>query len=359
MKLCPQTISLWLVVGCVAMLVFGTTSVLLKNWQVKLGFYEPFLWTWVTFVGQSFFLPIYWGTPRTASDVEAAATKPPAPFHVLALGTFLGFTSLCLGNCAYGGLPGSILNMLKSGRLLVTALLSVTFLGKHIRAHQYLGIAMVLAGAVIVTCVASLGEGVGYASIAKARVGLIFAFGSCIGGGMQSVWEEATMKQYAVPPQLLTGIEGVAGVFYGIIALVVVNLMQVENTPAAFDLLWHSKFILCAFVLFFLTVAMYNYTGIVLTKSSSAMGRTFLDIVKTGCIWVVEVLCHWSTFTWLELLGWVVIVSGTMVCSKIMELPCLTYEEAQPLLPTKQVGSKECDVTCTRLQSERLGPNQK
>lgn len=350
MKLCLQTVSLLLVVGCVATLVFGTTSVLLKDWQVKLGFYEPFLWTWITFVGQSFFLPIYWYTPSSTSDVEAAETKAPAPFHMLAVGTFLCFTSLCWGNCAYGGLPGSALNMLKNGRLIFTFLFSVTFLGKHVRAHQCLGVSMVVVGAVILACVAGLGEGTGWASIAKARTGLIFALGSCIGGAMQCVWEEATMKQYAVPPQLLTGIEGVAGIVYGIIALVVVNLMQVEDTPAAFDLLCHSKLILCAFVLFFLTVTIYNYAGIVVTKNSSAMGRTFLDVAKTACVWVVEVLCQWSRFTWLGLLGWVLIVSGTMVYSKTMELPCLTYEEAQPLLPTKQVGSKECDVTCTTIR---------
>jgi drug/metabolite transporter (DMT)-like permease len=331
--------ALW--IGCACMLIFGSLNVVMKDWQVKLGFYAPYLWNCVTFVGQSFFLLVYYcraQTPDGGDKDGGSERKPSAPLHAYALVTLFDFVALSLINVAYLGLPGSVLQMLKGLKLIFTFILSTICLNKRMNSHQYLGVSLTILGLFLVGLTAV--HGTGWASSGHAVRSLIIGFFSCLAGALQFVWEEKTMKQYDVDPELFTGMEGIIGVVYGVIVLFIVDAMKVENVVWHFEDMWHRKTILCAFIIFTCAVALFNYSALVVTKNSSAMLRSLLDVSRTMCIWVVEMLCSWDAFSWVELQGFAIMVIGMMIYSKNLKVPCLRYDEEERLPIVKASGSK-------------------
>jgi len=316
----------YLALGCAAMLVAGSGNIELKDWQVQLGFHQPFLWCIATFVGQSCFLPMWWLKERGEQAVSPPS-KPPAPLHVYAIVTAFDLSAVLLINIAYSGLPGSFCQMFKAFKIVCTSCFSCIVLEKRFTPYQHLGISMNILGVGIVALVAcgAIESGTGWASPAEASMSLFLAYLSCVIGGLHFVWEEKVMKEYAVDPELLIGMEGVIGTCYAGIIFTFLSFTNVVDAQAAFAELRERKMVLFAFSLFLCTTALLHYSATVVTKHSSAVVRALLDVSRSALIWTVEVSFGWDNFSCFELVGFVTIVSGTLVYAKTIKVPCLTY----------------------------------
>lgn len=69
------------------------------------------------------------------------------------------------------------------------------------------------------------------------------------------------------------------------------------------------------------SIGCFNATGVAITKFASAAQRSTVDTCRTLCIWVISLILGWEDFYALELIGFVMLVGGTLVYNEIVIVP--------------------------------------
>lgn len=103
------------------------------------------------------------------------------------------------------------------------------------------------------------------------------------------------------------------------------NEERLEDAIDAWIMMKNSGIIVLAFAGNMLSIAMFNFFGISVTKSMSATTRMVLDSARTVIIWGVSLLAGWETFGQyggLQLTGFVLLLTGTGIYNKLIKLPC-------------------------------------
>lgn len=79
------------------------------------------------------------------------------------------------------------------------------------------------------------------------------------------------------------------------------------------------------------TIAFFNYFGVATTKYASAPQRSTVDTSRTVLIWVffltVPIKGAEETFKWLQLIGFIFLVIGTLVYNEIVVIPLLGFDQ--------------------------------
>lgn len=291
----------------------------MRDWLEKLNYYHPVLVTLAINLSQVILVPM---SPQQKESKE----KPAAPFRDVLACAFFNFANHSSMNAAYIGLPGSILNMMKGLKQIFIVLLSIGILGKRLKSYQTLGFFINLLGIGLIGYVALSGE-TGWSTGNNAVIAFFLAVAACWFGAVQNVWEEKTMRQYTISPELLTGLEGVYGAGFGVIVLVFLNLFHEANTAADVLIMWRRTIILCIFLGFLVVIPPNKYGSRAVTCYNSAIMKGLIEVARVSLVWMVELLCGWDRFSWTELVGFVTITLGTMVYGKMVKVPCLSYEE--------------------------------
>jgi hypothetical protein len=66
---------------------------------------------------------------------------------------------------------------------------------------------------------------------------------------------------------------------------------------------------------------MFNSFGVMITKQASAAQRATIDSCRTLTIWIVFIILGKEKFSYGELVGFVLLVAGTLVYNEILEVP--------------------------------------
>lgn len=82
----------------------------------------------------------------------------------------------------------------------------------------------------------------------------------------------------------------------------------------------HPDVLLCS-IFIILSIALFNATGVAITKYASAAQRSTIDTSRTLLIWMVSLYLGWETFLPLELIGFVLLVIGTFIYNEIVVVP--------------------------------------
>jgi len=103
-------------------------------------------------------------------------------------------------------------------------------------------------------------------------------------------------------------------------------------------MLSNSKDLCYLVLLYIFSCGTYNISGMLVTSSLSAVHRTMLEASRTLVIWLVD-LCvfylidpkirfgeSWNAGSWVQLLGFVFIVTGQSIYGEILKIPCGKYE---------------------------------
>ena len=102
-----------------------------------------------------------------------------------------------------------------------------------------------------------------------------------------------------------------------------------------------------------ISIACFNITGVTITKYINALARSVADVARTIIVWVVGIIVtvtlgkNYPNYNWelingwaifVELIGFLVLVSGNLVYNEIIKIPGLyTKKKDEPLL----TGSEE------------------
>ena len=200
--------------------------------------------------------------------------------------------------------------------------------------------------------------------------------------------EELFISSQNVPPLLAVGLEGIFGMLIAMTLLVVfyftpgveglsISRDHFEDALDALQQLGGGNALLVGTLAgATLSIAFFNYFGVSVTKSLSAAHRApipspshrppaarayprahatapagiVLDSVRTCSVWIFSLSVyaadptsgHGQRFEWLQVVGFGVLLLGTLVYYEIVRLPCFSYPrpDSEPLLlPTSAAES--------------------
>jgi len=315
------------------MLVAGTVNMVLLKFQhlqlvpmrpggPAMPFDHPWLQAGLMMVGECLCLPVYLLT-RTQEDAMASCKIPKWVFLVPCCFDLVATALLCMGLAL---IAVSVAQMCRGTVVIFACALSVAFLGRRLQNYHLIGVALVLAGVVLVS--ASALWSTSSMSFASAPTSMATGISLCVCAQLfqasMFVYEERIMSQYpAAQPLQVVGTEGIFGVAISAMILSILYALGRADTPGALHQIASSPRLLAAIISSVLAVAFFNFAGATVTQKSSAIARTTIKISSTISIWAVELALGWNTFRTLQLLGFVLVAVGTLTYNRIVVAPFL------------------------------------
>ncbi|MCJ1357617.1 MAG: hypothetical protein MMC33_007613 [Icmadophila ericetorum] len=325
---------------------------------------------------------------ETAEDVDNPALKPLVAKEnrkalagrkllLLALPACCDITGTTLMNAGLLFVAASIYQMTRGALVLFVGLFSVLFLRRKLYAYQWFALVVVVLGVAIVGLAGaiakhpqakpdpmSLFETTEFviraaATNLKARaqtlealqtiIGVLMIAGAQIFTATQFVFEEWILEQYAVEPLKMVAWEGVYGFSVTLLGMFILHL-TIGRTEAGkygyFDAVeaWreitHYKAVAISSILIMFSIGGFNFFGMSVTRSVSATARSIIDTCRTLFIWIVSLGLGWETFKWLQILGFALLVYGTLLFNDIVGPPlrnCIRRQKPEPLLPEEPI----------------------
>eukprot|EP00403_Amphidinium_massartii_P004107 CAMPEP_0178377360 /NCGR_PEP_ID=MMETSP0689_2-20121128/3878_1 /TAXON_ID=160604 /ORGANISM="Amphidinium massartii, Strain CS-259" /LENGTH=359 /DNA_ID=CAMNT_0019997411 /DNA_START=119 /DNA_END=1195 /DNA_ORIENTATION=+ len=284
-------------------------------------------------------------------DAEPARSDKPSELRKVLLSIIpAAFDLLATGLCDMGFLyiPASVWQLLRGAELIFTALFSVFVLKQRSYLYKWLAVAVVVLGIIAVGLASVWGvDAKGTTKGGSAGmliVGMCLALSGQVVQAAQAVAEEWLVKDIDLPAMTTVGLEGVWGaVLMMLIAFPIVNLLpgsdhgQLEDDMDAIALLGSSRPLFSMVMLFTFSCMTYNMAGIAVTEALSAVHRVMLEALRTGIIWIFGLSVHyfvdenslfgevWTPYSWLEALGFVLLMLGQGIYNKMVPLPGLVY----------------------------------
>lgn len=314
-------------------------------------FNHPFFQACGMFLGE-FLCLLYFGYLTWASKRAVAQGKKPViekakPFNkfLLALPACCDMTGTSL---MYVGLTltyASMFQMLRGSVVIFTGLFSVWFLGRKLENFRWFGMVMVLVGTMLVgssnfICTSKNGD-----SAPNPTAGNIIIVCAQVVVAFQMVVEEKFISGYNIPSLQVVGLEGTFG--FCLLSILVwimyyipkPSLFHSAGTPDAhfedaydaFLQLGNSWQLIVFTMGNIFSIAFFNYAGVSITKHLNAATRMVLDSVRTVVIWGVSLALGWQSFCWMQAIGFVVLLSGTIIYNDIHPAVRLSFFDYTPI----------------------------
>jgi len=224
------------------------------------------------------------------------------------------------------------------------AILNVTVLGKKIRGFEGLGVFLITVSMVLISISSLLSDDSSATAATNPLQGILFLLGSCMVAAAQYVYEEKVMTECNCPPLVMVGMEGFWGTVFMWGAVFpwayIINgpdKGSMENVFDSFQMIQNSSEIQGMLFGFFVTVMLYNIAGILITKLSSSMWHTILDSFRPVSVWATDLLIFyvitqhmfgeaWTTTSYIQLAGVVVLLVGTAIYQGKVRIKGLSYD---------------------------------
>ena len=313
--------------------------------------------TFCMFNGEFLCLLFYWlkdgrKKNKNSEQIESSENnptinlKPKAKFWYFLFPAVFDILGSSISSISLSFLPSSIYQMFRGAIIIFTCTASILFLkNKYYRQH-FLGICIVVIGLIIVGVNAAL-SGSSDEFDSKIVLGIFLVVLSQVFSCMLFVSEEKILKNYDVPPLKAVGMEGMWGVACYIILLFIFYFIRCEswydilkdnvciedgkggdirfeNAIFAFKQIWESSNIKIYLSMYVLSIAFFNFSGLTISKYSSATSRTIVDTLRTVIVWTFFLVMPFvpedtkETFSWLQLLGFVILILGGLIYNEIL-----------------------------------------
>jgi drug/metabolite transporter (DMT)-like permease len=238
----------------------------------------------------------------------------------------------------------SVFQMLRGTLVLFAALLTRVALGRRLRAHNWIGVALIASGAGLVGAASLLREppGGGGGAAADPLLGDALVVAAQALNAAQFVLEERLIAAHRAPVLLAVGAEGAAGLLLSAAALPLLARIRgpggqpLDAAAAAARAIsgsWRLQWTTAGTVL---SVALFNACGVMVTKRLSGASRAAIDAARTAVVWVASLALGWERFVFLQAVGFAVLLCGSSIYNGIMRsmLPAVGAPlPAEELLP--------------------------
>jgi len=119
----------------------------------------------------------------------------------------------------------SVYQMMRGLIVVITALLSIIFLGRKQYRHHWTGVALIITGVFVVGYVSVAGSS-GSDSNGSPLLGIVLLIGSQLFTGAMFIIEEKILGDYYLEPFQIVGTEGMWGLFYYAALLPIFQLIK-------------------------------------------------------------------------------------------------------------------------------------
>ncbi|EFP79980.1 uncharacterized protein PGTG_05205 [Puccinia graminis f. sp. tritici CRL 75-36-700-3] len=244
--------------------------------------------------------------------------------------------------------PVSVFQMIRGALPIWVGLFSIIFLNRHLSREKWISLAIITSGVALVGYAGSLqpqplqpsdqieNHLVSLAAIdssepgGKVVLGLFLIFFAQLFTASQFVIEEKIMCKYEVPPLEAVGLEGVFGLITTIVGIPILHIFigsRPEGRGGYFDArtgveeVLSNPRIMWSSVAIAISIALFNFCGLAVTKSISATARSVIDTCRSVGIWAFSLAIGWESFSFLQLVGFIILVVGTFFFNQIVHYP--------------------------------------
>lgn len=314
-------------------------------------FDKPWLVNMYMFIGEACLLLVYRMTRKKAPPGSGSAAVPldragavaetRVPFYMFAIPAFCDVFGTGLAAVGQTYLDSAIWQMLRSSIIIFSAILTKFVLGRSLDPFKWVAVLIVCVGLIIVGLASSLdakassaGGGAG-----GQLAGCAITVGAQICSAFQMVFEEKILQvvpgQKKVSAKKVVGAEGVWGGFFMCVILGVMTIPgtgkdgfpdvkgSFESLPDGLYMLAHRWELIILSLTYTASIAIYNLSGITVGKKFSTVVRCLIDSSRTVTVWGVSLLLYYGVsdqygsgitpHTWLQLIGFFVLILGTVV----------------------------------------------
>ncbi|XP_050804846.1 solute carrier family 35 member F6 isoform X2 [Gopherus flavomarginatus] len=316
------------------MLLTGSINTLSAKWadnftaggcggSAEHSFQHPFLQAVGMFLGEFSCLAAFYILVCRDRQRAEPSLAPAQPFNPLLFlpPALCDMTGTSIMYVALNMTSASSFQMLRGAVIIFTGLLSVAFLGRKLVPSQWLGILVTMAGLVVVGLADMLGTHDETHKLSEVITGDLLIIMAQVIVAIQMVLEEKFIYKHDVHPLRAVGTEGFFG--FVILSLLLIPMYYIpvgsfssgprqvlEDTLDAFCQIGRQPLIALALAGNISSIAFFNFAGISVTKEISATTRMVLDSLRTVVIWAVSLAVGWETFHGLEILGFLILLTG-------------------------------------------------
>jgi len=319
-----------------------------EDWKI---FKKPWTQNIQMFFGEALVFGVFLarrpGRAREAREValENGGEVPrQAPFYIFLLPACCDILGTGVGGVGMLFISASVWQMMRGSLMVFAAIWSTIFLGKRLPLYNWIAVGVSSVGLLAIGVSAILDEsGSGSSNV---PLGILLTVTSQAFAAAQMVVEEIFVKGHGAPPEQVVGSEGLWGIILMIGVLLVMGNIKgsdsgaYENAGESVHMLAGSSQ-LDIFVFFYLiSISFFNFFGVTIAGKLSAVHRTINDAMRTMIIWSVEIFVgycisedygtKWQPHTYMQLLGFALLVLGNLLKSAIIKIPGISYEEDAP-----------------------------
>jgi hypothetical protein len=359
------------------MLIAGTCTTVVQKFVIEqkgVGrdiypahrFAKPWFFTLVMFVGELtalilYRLELYFASGGPNFDGLLDSDEPlPRPtnkrriFFILALPSLCDLLASAIMSIGLLYIQASFWTMLRGAQIVFSAILHAFALKRAQEAHMWFGVVIVTLALAIVglSAVCASGIAAAGASYGKVVLAVFLTVGSQLIRAVQVILEDYFLHDVDISPFLIVGMEG----FWGIIGTACIFLPALqfrggeagngvhEDTWDTLLLIKNNPTQLVWLILVLVSILGLNLFGMLITEFTNAVMRTIIESMRTLCIWVVEIIIYysirnlnyghhhpeigeeWTIWSWMELTGFALLVTGLFVYNATVKLP-LDYKD--------------------------------
>ncbi|TCD66448.1 hypothetical protein EIP91_001328 [Steccherinum ochraceum] len=167
--------------------------------------------------------------------------------------------------------------------------------------------------------------------LTKVVIGVLFVLFAQVFTATQFIVEEKIMSRYTVSPDIAVGFEGLFGALTILLLTPLLALSPLPSYHPFFDLhrgwtqMVSTPTVLWSGVAIAISISLFNWFGLSVTKHLSATVRSLTDTCRTLSIWVVSLGVGWEALVWpisvLQVVGFGLVVYGTFLFNGLVKPP--------------------------------------
>ncbi|KAI9339709.1 hypothetical protein BD770DRAFT_400001 [Pilaira anomala] len=242
----------------------------------------------------------------------------------------------------------SVYQMLRGAVVIFTGLFSYFFLNRRLRVFEWWSLIMVVVGVAIVGLSsilfpqkkpdATLVDGDDDKFNVASLIGVGLVLGAQLFAATMFVVEEKILSRYKVTPLKAVGLEGSFGLISVLAAMPILHFTLGETHPS-FDIVrgYHDFFdnpvVWQTGLAISVSIAFFNWFGLSITSAISATARSTIDACRTLFIWMVSLYLGWEQFSWVQVIGFIVMVTGTFYFNGVLKWPFAAEEDEEETAP--------------------------
>ena len=337
----------------------------------KSGFEKTFFLSTIVFISMCFSMLLFFFWRKRKCDPSSYSRKMTL---LMIIPSVFECVAFCLGTYAQILMALSLAMIMKGAKVVFSAIFTVTFLKRKLWAYHWAAVALCVAGLAVAGGSEYLNNSDNVGTI---LLGTAMLLGCECLKAFHIIFDEKMFKTNKCDVTYVVGLEGL----YACTLLIPMTLLawlaipgndggSFENLKDTFFRIGDSSTITGILCVYPITVLIVTIAGAMVTKHLSGVHNALISVSRSILIWALELIffycaptelgemygVEWKQFTYLKLIGFVLVIVATLVYDEDIKIPFL-FKYPTPEEPTKQTQEDTISKEATAAGDEEVAPS--